>query len=85
MKHFTTPDFWRHYHRMPSATRKLADRCFELLKTDSNHPSLHLKKVGRYWSVRVGKKHRAVAVETPEAFLWFWIGVHAGYDRLLRS
>ena len=85
MKHFTTPDFWQHYHSLPTAIRELADRCFERLKADSSHPSLHLKKVGRYWSVRVGKKHRAVAVETPEGLLWFWIGVHAGYDRLLRS
>jgi len=28
---------------------------FELLKKNPYHPSLHLKKVGRYWSVRVGK------------------------------
>jgi hypothetical protein len=85
VKHFATPDFWRHYHRLPSATRELADRCFDLLKTDSAHPSLHLKRVGRYWSVRVGKKHRALAVEQPDGLFWFWVGRHAEYDRLLRS
>jgi hypothetical protein len=62
----------------------LADKNFEILKENSMHPSLHLKKVGNYWSVRVGKKHRAVAIEMEEGLLWFWIGTHAEYDKLLK-
>ena len=85
MKHFATPDFWQEYHHLPAPTRELADKCFGLLKADASHPSLHLKKVGRYWSVRVGKNHRALAVEGPEGLIWFWIGAHATYDRWLRS
>ena len=84
MKHLATSEFWQHYHRLPPAVQELADRCFLVLKTAPNHPSLHLKKVGRYWSVRVGRKHRAVAVEAPQGLLWFWIGVHADYDGLLQ-
>jgi hypothetical protein len=45
---------------------------------------LQFKKVGRYWSVRVGLRHRALAVEVYEGYLWFWIGSHAEYDRLIR-
>ena len=63
--------------------RKLADRSFELLKSDPQHPSLHLKKVGLYRSVRIGLHHRAVAVEAPDGLVWFWIGTHAEYDRLI--
>jgi hypothetical protein len=63
---------------------KLADANFKLLKRDSRHPSLQFKKVGRYWSVRVGLRYRALAVETVDAYLWFWIGSHADYDRLVR-
>jgi len=48
------------------------------------HPSLQLKKMGNYWSVRVGKKHHAVAIEMEEGLLLFWIGTHAGYDNLLK-
>jgi hypothetical protein len=44
---------------------------------------LHLKKAGRFWSVRVGLHHRAVAVDAPNGLLWFWIGSHAEYDRLI--
>ncbi len=62
--------------------RELADKNYELLKTNPRHPSLQLKKVGKYWSVRVGLKHRAVAVEIQEGLLWFWIGTHTEYDHV---
>jgi hypothetical protein len=49
------------------------------------HPSLHFKKVGRYWSVRVALGHRALAVEVGDDLVWFWIGSHAEYDRVRRN
>ena len=61
----------------------LADKQFELLKADERHPSLHLKAVGRFHSVRVGAHYRALAVDVPDGILWFWIGTHAEYDRLV--
>jgi len=63
--------------------RRLADAGYELLKADNRHPSLHLKKVGRFWSVRVGLHYRALAVEEGTDLLWFWIGHHSEYDRLI--
>ena len=66
---------------MPLPVRKLADANFELLKRDPRHPSLQFKKVGRYWSVRVGLRYRALAVETDGGYVWLWIGSHADYDR----
>jgi len=61
----------------------VADKNFELLKADPKHPSLHLKKVGGYWSVRAGRKYRAVGVDIDEGILWFWIGVHSEYDKII--
>jgi hypothetical protein len=69
---------------LPSSIRGLADANFALLKNDPRHPSLQFKKVGQYWSVRVGLHYRALAVETEDRYLWFWIGSHADYDRLIR-
>jgi hypothetical protein len=65
------------------SVRKLADANYELLKRDPRHPSLQFKKIGRYWSVRVGLRYRALAVEVDEGYLGFWIGSHAEYDRLI--
>ena len=80
MRHFTSPSFWELYDKLPAPIQELADKNYELLKTNPRHPSLQLKKVGKYWSVRVGIKYRAVAVEVEEGLLWFWIGTHAEYD-----
>ena len=84
MKHFASPEFWESYQNLPPGIRTLANQNFELLKTNPYHPSLHLKKVGKYWSVRVGRKYRALAFEMEEGLLWFWIGTHADYEALLR-
>ena len=55
------------------------------MKADPRHPSIQLKKVGRFWSARASDDYRAVAVEYEGGLLWFWIGTHADYDRLLRQ
>jgi len=84
MKHHTSPEFWAAYDELPTSVQKLANENFTLLKRDQRHPSLRFKRVGRYWSVRVGRDFRALAVETDGDYLWFWIGSHAKYDRLIR-
>ena len=61
----------------------MADRSYDLLKANPTHPSLHFKKVGRFWSARVGLHYRALAVESENDLVWFWIGSHADYDQLL--
>lgn len=72
------------YQRLPQDVQDLADENFELLKSDPRHPSLHLKRVGSIWSVRVGRSWRALAVRDGDDFIWYWIGSHAEYDRYLR-
>jgi hypothetical protein len=82
--HRTTPRFWQSYRNLPDDVQRVADKSFELLKRDSRHPSLQLKKVGNYWSARVGIGHRALAVEDGEDLIWVWIGAHDEYERLIR-
>jgi hypothetical protein len=54
MKHFASPDFWYHYRQLPENIQKLADKNFAILKSHPENPSLRLKKVGQFHSVRVG-------------------------------
>jgi hypothetical protein len=84
LKHFATPEFWDAYQALPEAVRRLADKNYQLLKDNPRHPSVHLKRVGRFWSARVGLEFRAVAVEDAGDLIWFWIGRHSDYDRLIR-
>jgi hypothetical protein len=83
LSHHATPDFWACYGDLPADIQALADKSFALLKDNPKHPSLHFKKVGRYWSARVGAHRRALAVEGPHGLVWFWVGVHREYDRIV--
>jgi len=85
LKHYASPSFWEEYEKLPENIKKLADKNFELLKENPYHPSLHLKKVGKYWSVRVGKKYRAIGIEIEEGIIWFWIGKHSEYEKIINS
>ena len=46
---------------------------------------LHFKKIDRFWAVRVGLHYRALAVRDEADVVWFWIGPHVEYDRLIRQ
>jgi hypothetical protein len=82
LKHHASPDFWPAFPRYPN-TFRLARKNFELLKRDPTHPSLHFKKVGDFVSARVGISYRALGVNVSDGILWFWIGTHADYDRII--
>ena len=83
MKHLADPEFWEHFNGLPENIQQLARKNFDLLKDNPSHPSLHFKKAGRYWSARVGLNYRALAVQVDEGYLWFWIGDHKAYDRII--
>lgn len=82
--HRTTSRFWKCFQELPLTVQKVAEENFSLLKRDPRHPSLHFKRVGKFWSARIGLDHRAIAVEDDSDFIWVWIGSHDEYKRLLR-
>ena len=84
MIHFASGQFWACYAALPEEIRNQADKQFALLKANPSHPSLKLKKVGRFRSVRVSLQVRALAVEDGGDLIWFWIGEHSEYERLIK-
>jgi len=88
MQHHAATDFWREYLALPQEMRARADKQFSLLKTNPLHPSLQFKKVGErdgreIWSVRITLNYRALAIKRADGYLWFWIGDHKSYDKLI--
>lgn len=81
--HRTAPRFWDRLDELPQSVQDLARKNFRLLKENPSHPSLQFKRVGRFWSARVGLNYRALAVEDGPDFIWVWIGDHDEYDRLV--
>ena len=83
--HRTTPRFWRYFEQLPESVQRVARQNFRLLMENPRHLSLHFKKVGNYWSARVGQDHRVVAIKDGNNFTWVWIGRHGEYERLIKS
>jgi hypothetical protein len=84
----TTPRFWAAYRELPREARESARKAYRLFQEHPRHPSLRFKKVHDrepIYSVRVTRTCRAVGIVKNDDITWFWIGDHAGYDRLLKS
>lgn len=83
MKHYASRRFWSLYRALPEEVRGLADKNYALLKVNPRHPSLHLKRIGELWAVRVGEHYRALGVDAEGGINWIWIGTHAEYDKII--
>jgi hypothetical protein len=86
--HRTTPRFWEIYNALPINVQEVADKNFQLLEADPEHPSLQFKRIEELWSVRAGLRYRALGIDDPDetnTIVWFWIGSHAEYDRLVAN
>ena len=79
----TKKSFRDRFVRLPSEIRQLARKNFRLWLNDPHHPSLHFKKVGRFWSARVGGDFRALALVVGDRVEWIWIGRHDEYETLI--
>lgn len=86
MRSRTTSDFWNAYADLPERVKRRARKAYELFEKNPMHPSLRFKKVHSsrsIYSVRITRDYRAVGIRKGEAMIWFWIGSHEDYDRLL--
>ena len=63
-----------------------AQRAYRLFQSSPAHPGLQFKKLegeDSLYSVRIGLEYRALAVMKKDRIVWYWIGSHAEYDRLV--
>ena len=82
----TTRGFRIAFAALPEDVQRQARRAYRLFRSDPNHPSLRFKKIEQtenVYSVRVGLGYRALGVLESSVIIWFWIGSHADYDRLV--
>jgi hypothetical protein len=78
-----TAGFRRQLNALPSEVRSQAERAYELFATDPWHGDLKFKQIhGQHgiWSVRIGRRHRAIGIRDGNVVTWQFIGTHADYD-----
>jgi hypothetical protein len=81
-----TRQFWRLFYDLPSDAQQEAKRAFRLFQSNPAHPGLRFKKLegeDDIYSARIGLEYRALAVMKKDRIVWYWIGSHSDYDRLI--
>jgi plasmid maintenance system killer protein len=85
MKSKATRRFWKTYAGLPVHAQTLANKTYELWRQNSQHPSLHFRKLKggeNRFSVRVGDHYRAIGYLAGDTVAWVWIGTHEDYNKL---
>lgn len=78
--------FRKAFESLPEEIQRRARGAYARWEQDPAHPSLQFKKVHDrqpIYSVRVALGWRAIGILQGDDMIWFWIGSHAEYDRLL--
>jgi hypothetical protein len=80
----TTPDFWKCYRGAPTEIQQATRKAYQLWRDNPQHPSLHFKPVGNFWSVRITRSWRALGRYHEGELVWFWMGSHGPYERKMK-
>ena len=85
---YTTDSFWKHYGQLDEQVKRQARIAYRLFEQDPSHPSLGFKKVHQtkpVYSARVTLGYRAVGIRDGNEIVWFWIGPHDEYERVIED
>ena len=86
MKSRITAQFRQKFAYLPEQVQEQTREAYRLFKQDPSHPSLRFKKVHQelpIYSARISKSYRAVGQLDEDTVIWFWLGSHAEYNKLL--
>ena len=83
----TTQQFWKCYSILPVSIKKHAKTVYKLFISNPYHPGLHFKRVHSnrpIYSIRITKRYRALGIYDHDEIIWFWIGSHIEYEKMLK-
>ena len=88
MKSHTTEKFRKLFSQLPDEIRQQAKETYQQFGKDPYHPGLRFKRihsVRSIYAVRISKDYRALGVRRNNEIIWFWIGSHSDYDKMLKD
>lgn len=86
MKSRITAQFRQAFADLPEQIQQQTREAYRLFKQNPSYPSLRFKKVHPelpIYSARISRIYRAVGQLEGDTMIWFWVGSHAEYDKLL--
>ena len=84
----TTQRFRSCFGQLPPDIQRRAREAYGRFLENPSHPSLRFKRVHNVqaiYSVRITLEYRALGLRDGDDMIWFWIGHHDEYERLLNS
>ena len=84
----TTTKFKKLFALLPKEIQSQSRKAYKLFLQNSTHPSLHFKRIHQtqpVYSIRINLNYRAVGIMKEQNIVWFWIGTHDEYERLIAS
>jgi hypothetical protein len=88
MNSVTTERYRKAFAQLPEHIQEQARKAYRLWKKNPHHLSLQFKcvhKTEQVYSVRISLSFRAIGVKEKDTMIWFWIGSHNDYDKMLSS
>ncbi|MCI0332410.1 MAG: hypothetical protein L0228_04210 [Planctomycetes bacterium] len=88
MNSHTTQSFRDALALLPTNIQKRARAADRRFRTNPRHSGLQFKKVHNtrpVYSARINDDYRVVGTMDGNDIVWFWIGKHEEYERLLRQ
>ena len=82
----TTGRFRKALKQLPQQIQRQARQAYRLFKQNPYHSSLHFKQVHPtkpIYSARISLDYRAVGIREEDVVIWFWIGIHGEYEKLI--
>jgi DTW domain-containing protein YfiP len=83
----TTARFWKAFYALPEEVQIQAREAYRLFRANPYHPSLQFsckaQKISLY-AARVNIGYRALGTVQNDLIVWFWIGDHDEYERLIK-
>jgi hypothetical protein len=86
MNSHITRQFREAFENLPKEIQERARKTYALWETNPSHPGLKFKQVQAHeqiYSVRIGIGWRALGIRDGDTMIWFWIGSHADFDKLV--
>ena len=83
--------FWDFYEKLPKEIQREARNAYGIFRVNPGMPGLHFEAVTpsrKTWSVRIIGDYRALGARRPptgDEIVWFWIGTHNDYDKLIHQ
>ena len=88
MRSVTTSRFRKSFAGLPPNVKETARKAYKQWKENPKHPGLKYKQIHKtelIYSVRIGISWRALGVKKSNTMIWFWIGSHEEYNKLIAS